>query len=412
MDDSADNSAWRDELQLNWEDLPKQTRDEIERALERLPGGLKGWRDLIDQAVHQVRLAAGTRRSIAILGPANAGKSTLYNALIRASERPAEVSAIPGTTREVQRADAGIFALLDTPGTDSAGDLGEVERDKALRAASDSDLVVLLFDASHGVREPERQLYRDLSTLGKPLVVALNKIDLIGKERPAMLAQAGKLLDLKPGDLSPISALQRQGLDKLLLTMVRREPEILAALGEALPAYRWKLAQAVIARGASAAGAIGLTPLPFVDFIPLLGIQVAMVLGIARVFTYRITLSRARELIATFGMGALGRTLFYELSKLGGPPSWLLAAGVAAGTTATLGYSSALWFDRGEELTNERLKALAASFSEGLIGRLKGIGKRRPSEAELRQQVGAALKELGEGTQAGDQGRGTDTKSD
>jgi GTP-binding protein Era len=395
-----DDSGLRDELQLSWDDLPKQTRREIERALERLPGGLKGWRDLIDQAVHQFRLAAGTRRSIAILGPANAGKSTLYNALIRPSELPAEVSAIPGTTREVQRADAGIFTLLDTPGTDSAGDLGEQERDKALEAARQSDLIVLLLDATHGVRGPEIELYRDVLAFGKPLVVALNKIDLIRKERDAVLAQTAKLLDLKPEEILPLSALKRQGLEKLLLTMVRKEPEILAALGEALPAYRWKLAQAVIARGASAAAAIGLTPLPFIDFIPLMGIQVAMVLGIARVFTYRITLARARELIATFGMGALGRTLFYELSKFGGPPSWLLAAGVAAGTTAALGYSAGLWFERGEKLTNERIKELATTLSKGLVGRIKPIGRRRPSEDELRQHMGEVLQDIGEGSQS------------
>jgi GTP-binding protein Era len=278
--------------------------------------------------------------------------------------------------------------------------LGVEERDKALEAARQSDLIVLILDAAHGVRGPEIELYRDILAFGKPLVVALNKIDLIRKEREAVLAQAAKLLDLKAEEVLALSALKRQGLEKLLLTMVRKEPEILAALGEALPAYRWKLAQAVIARGASAAAAIGLTPLPLVDFIPLIGIQVAMVLGIARVFTYRITLARARELIATFGLGALGRTLFYELSKFGGPPSWLLAAGVAAGTTAALGYSAALWFERGEKLTNERIKELATTLSKGLVGRIKPIGRRRPSEDELRQHVGEVLQDIGEGPQS------------
>lgn len=396
-----DNSSWRDEFELTWDELPKQTRREIERALERLPGGLKGWKDLIDQAIRQVRLAAGTRRSVVILGPANAGKSTLYNALIRSSETPAAVSAIPGTTREVQQADAGVFSLVDTPGTDSVGDLGVDERNKALAAARRSDLIVLLFDAAHGVRDREIELHREVAGFGKPMVVALNKMDLIRNERQAVLSQAAKSLDLKADELLPISALHRQGLTQLLLEMVRKEPEILAALGEALPAYRWKLAQAVIARGASAAAAVGVTPLPFIDFIPLLGIQVAMVLGIARVFTYRITLGRARELIATFGMGALGRTLFYELSKFGGPPGWLLAAGVAAGTTAALGYGAALWFDRGERLTNARLKALATNLSQGLVGRLKPFGKRRPSDDEMRRHVGEVLQAVGDDSEGG-----------
>ena len=387
-------TQWSDELQRTWDNLPKGTRADLESMLQRVPGGLKGWRELIDQANDHFRLAAGSKRRVVIIGPANVGKSTLYNALIQPDEELAEVSAIPGTTREVQSGDAGVFAMVDTPGTDALGTAGELDRKKALEAASSADLIVLVFDASYGIRNEERALHSELSALGIPMIIALNKIDLVGGEVPTVTGQAIGTLKVHHEDVIPISALHQKGLEELLLAMVRKEPEVLVALAEEMPAYRRKLAQTVIVRGASAAGAIGFTPLPIIDFIPLIGIQATMVLGIARVYTYRINLSRARELIATFGVGALGRLLFYELSKFGGPPTWLLSAGIAAGTTAGLGYAAITWFETGRKMTRAELRAVMRRTSQTMIERLKSLGRRKPRKAVLKSELDEALEDL------------------
>lgn len=387
-------SQWREELGKTWESLPKRSRQELERVLDQLPGGLKGWRELTDHAVRQVRLVSGTKRQVAIIGPANAGKSTLYNQLLRPGESQAEVSAVPGTTREVQAGEAGLFSVIDTPGTDAVGSLGVEEREQALRAAAQADVLIVLFDAAHGIRGPEREIFDRLLGLGVPMVVGLNKIDLVPRERATVVGKAAAALGIRSDEVVPLSALHAEGVERLLRAVAESEPEIVAALGQALPAYRWKLAQAVIVRAASAAAAIGLTPLPFLDFIPLLGLQITMVLAIGRIYTYRITLARAREMLATIGVGALGRTLFYELSKFGGPPGWVLAAAVAAGTTAALGYASALWFERGEELTRERIRAMSKAFSQVVVERLRSRGKRRPGRAGLRESVQQAVQEF------------------
>ncbi|MCH8093274.1 MAG: hypothetical protein IH953_01650, partial [Chloroflexi bacterium] len=60
-------TQWSDELQRAWGNLPKGARSEIERGLQRVPGGLKGWRELIDQAAEHLRLVAGTKRKVAIV---------------------------------------------------------------------------------------------------------------------------------------------------------------------------------------------------------------------------------------------------------------------------------------------------------------------------------------------------------
>lgn len=369
---------------------------------------MKRWRGLVNQAVSHLRTAAGEKSRIAIVGPVNVGKSTLYNLFVRQHGDRAQVSAVPGTTRLAQRADAGLFTAIDTPGADAGGPTGQAERQKALEAARQADLLIVVFDATHGIRPPEQALLADLAALQRPMVVALNKMDVVGRERASVIGKAAATLGLNAEQVIPISAKEAAGVDRLLVAIAKLEPGIVAALGAALPDYRWKLAQAVMGRAASTSAAIAVTPLPIIDFLPLLAVQAAMVLGIARIYAYRITPARARELIATFGLGILGRSLFYELAKFGGPPAWLVAAAVAGGTTIAMGTAAAVWFDRGERLSGEAMGRIARSVTQGIVGRLLPLGKRKPKRVTLREQVDEVLKDIssvdlppsGEGSEA------------
>ena len=376
-----------DDIRRAWDGMPEGTRRELTQALGLMPRDLKGWRGLIHQAVEQVRLAAGDKRQVAIVGPANVGKSTLYNTLIRSSADRAMVSAVPGTTRVSQRADAGLFVIIDTPGADAVGVAGVEGKERALTAAGKADLLLMLFDATHGIRPAEKKIFSELMALNKPAVVALNKVDLVKKERARVLGKAAADLGIDSEQLVPLSAKKGQGIDRLLLAVAKSEPGIVAALGAALPEYRWKLAQSVIGRATSTAAAIAVTPLPFLDFFPLVGIQTAMVLGIARIYAYEITLARVSELMGTLGIGLLGRTLFYELAKFGGPPGWLVAAGVAAGTTFALGHASIAWFDRGEKLSRQSVKRVSQKVSHTVIEGLKNFGQRKPRRVTLQHKV-------------------------
>jgi GTP-binding protein Era len=383
-----------DEIRRAWDALPANSQAELGKALGLLPADTKNWRALINEAMEHLRVAAGDKHRVVIVGPANSGKSTLYNTLIRSGKDRAEVSALPGTTHQAQAADAGLFSIVDTPGADSPGPVGQEERDRALGAAQAGDLLVVLFDAEHGIRPSEQDLYNDLVALDRPMVVALNKIDLVGRERAAVLGRAAAALGLDVSQLIPISAKQGLGIDRLLVAVAKSEPGIVAALGAALPAYRGKLAQAVITRAASTAGAIALTPLPFTDFLPLVVVQSAMVMSIARIYAYKITLARARELVATFGIGLLARSLFYELTKFGGPPGWLVGAAVAGGTTVAMGRAATVWFERGEKVSGDTLRRLSQATTKGLIGRLGRRDRRVPGRGTLKAEVEQALAEM------------------
>ena len=180
----------------------------------------------------------------------------------------------------------------------------------------------------------------------------------------------------------------------MVLAVAAAEPEIVAALGQALPEYRWQLAWQTIVRAASISATIALAPLPFIDFIPLVVTQSIMVVSIARIYSYKITPRRASELVATFGLGFLGRTLFQELSKLGGLPGWLLSVAIASSTTVVMGYAAVRWFEKGQKLSAESLKKLTQGMTTHLLETLKSLGKRKPGQKGLQQRITQSLENI------------------
>ena len=382
-----------------WEALPEGRRQELLLLLPMLPHEPGKIRRLFELSHEQLQMAFGDKHEVAIVGPANVGKSTLYNRLIASDEAAAEVSPVPGTTQTNQGGSAGPFTVVDTPGADAVGPVGAQERELALEAAAEADFLVIMFDAVQGIKQTELELFRDLQALYRPYIVVLNKMDLAGREREAVVARVATNLGIAPEEVLPISARKGDDLERVVLAVVKAEPGLIAALGRGLPEYRWHLAWRVISGAASTAGLIALTPLPFLDFIPLVATQASMILGIARIYDYTITPARARELLSTFGLGFLGRTLFYELTKLGGPPTWVVAAAVAAGTTVAMGYGAILWFERGERMTREKAGQITRLVADSLIDSLQSIGRERPSRQGLKERLREALEQVPLGDQ-------------
>jgi small GTP-binding protein len=387
--------AVRERLRQAWRKMPEAARAPLTEALRGLPGDLVRWRELMRLALSQARVVTGKKHRVAIVGPANVGKSTLYNQLVRDAADRAEVSAVPGTTRVSQTADAGLFALVDTPGADAAGAVGEAEKQRAFAAARDADFLVIVFDASQGIKRAERELFEELQALDLSHIVVLNKIDLVAgtREREQVVEAAARNLGLAPDEVVPCVAKDGKRVERVLLAIAKAEPEIVAALGAALPGYRSMLAWSATKKAGATAAAIALAPLPFLDVFPLLAVQSSLVLGISRIYGQRMTLARARELIVTFGLGFLGRTLFQELSKLGGPPGWVLAAAIASSTTVVMGRAAAVWFERGERAKASELRAESRSVARRMLESLRKLGRRRPRREVVEREVEAALSE-------------------
>jgi small GTP-binding protein len=375
-----------------WETLGPNEKASFLSLLVGFPADTNLLKLLVKLSTGQIRQAFGNKHRVVIVGPTNVGKSTLYNQLVQNKSDQAVVGPFPGTTTENQQADAALFTVVDTPGADAVGSVGEREKSLALSAAANADFLVLVFDAIQGIKKTEQELFNELSALNKPFVVVLNKIDLVPrKDLQAVISNAARNLGLEPDQIVPIVAKDGRNLGKVLLAVAATEPEMVAALGQALPEYRWQLAWQTIVRSASISAAIALAPLPVIDFVPLVITQSIMVVSIARIYNHKITPQRASELVATFGLAFLGRTLFQELSKLGGLPGWLLSAAIASSTTVVMGYAAVRWFETGEKLSAEALKKLTQGMTTYLLDTLKGLGKRKPGQKGLRERITQSL---------------------
>jgi len=118
--------------------------------------------------------------SLALAGRPNVGKSSLFNRLL--NEDRAIVTEVPGTTRDLVSETASLggvpLRLVDTAGIRETSDRVEkIGVEKSLHAVADSDLRVLVIDASEGWTEEDSRLYAKIHPLG-PMIVACNKTDL------------------------------------------------------------------------------------------------------------------------------------------------------------------------------------------------------------------------------------------
>lgn len=381
------NAPTKTLLQRAWQVVPEQQRTEIDSLLQGIPLNKNPLNSLIDLALMNSKAVLGTHKSVALIGPANVGKSTLFNQFVRAKTDQAEVSPIPGTTRVNQEADTGIFNMIDTPGADAVGAVGETEREHALAAARHADFLVLVFDALQGIKQTELGLYNELLGLKKPFIIVLNKIDLVEKFKKDIIAKTAANLDVSPEQVIAISALKGEGIGQVTLAIIAADPAMTLALAKAMPQYRRKIAWRSIATASSLSAAIALSPLPVIDFIPLVAAQTGMVLTIARIYQYKITAKRARELIGTFGLGMLGKLLFQQLSKLAAVPGWILSSAIATSMTIAMGYAAIEWFEKGERISNEKFRQLSRELSQSLVLRLREIFKRKPSKKQLKKVV-------------------------
>lgn len=124
---------------------------------------------------------SANRVHIGFFGRRNVGKSSVVNAVT--GQEVAVVSEVKGTTTDpVQKAmellPMGPVVVIDTPGMDDVGTLGELRVRKTKQILNKTDVAVLVLDATAGVTETERELLGIFQEKGIPYVLACNKEDL------------------------------------------------------------------------------------------------------------------------------------------------------------------------------------------------------------------------------------------
>ncbi|HPX55438.1 MAG TPA: GTPase Era [Syntrophales bacterium] len=164
---------------------------------------------------------------IGIIGRPNVGKSTLMNHIV--GEKIAITTPKPQTTRNrimgIHNRGDGQFIFIDTPGIHEAfTTLNRLMVDTAVRTFGSTDLLLLLIEADKGVQRGDRQLIESLEGNPLPVILGINKIDLIKKD--LLLPLIDELRKLFPFEaIIPLSALDGRGMDVLLDEIWKHLPE-------------------------------------------------------------------------------------------------------------------------------------------------------------------------------------------
>ena len=156
---------------------------------------------------------SGERVHIGFFGRRNAGKSSLVNAVT--DQEISVVSDTKGTTTDpvtkaMELLPLGPGVIIDTPGFDDEGSLGEKRVQRAKRVMNRTDIAVLVIDASTGAVEADRELAAMFKEKEIPFLTVVNKADLLESgERERLKEQSD------PGEIMFVSALSGEGIFEL-----------------------------------------------------------------------------------------------------------------------------------------------------------------------------------------------------
>ena len=162
---------------------------------------------------------------VAIVGRPNVGKSTLFNRI--AGAPIAIVEDLPGTTRDRIFAIVNILehdvTLIDTGGLEPkpGNEMSKKVKKQVEIAIAESDAIIFVVDVRDGLLAADSEIADNLHKLGKPVVLAVNKV-----ETQKLRSSTADFYQLGLGDPIPISAHHAKGIFELLENLVSKLPDI------------------------------------------------------------------------------------------------------------------------------------------------------------------------------------------
>ena len=164
---------------------------------------------------------------VAVIGKANAGKSTLVNVLV--GEKVAIVSPKPQTTRDrilgVLNEDNAQIAFVDTPGIyKSKTALSDMMMRTAEQSAKDVELILYVHDGHKGVSDSDVELMKHYLSFGIPMMIAYTKTDIMPEEQ--IPSDVKRLFEEGiECDIVPVSARKGKNIAKLKEAIKEKLPE-------------------------------------------------------------------------------------------------------------------------------------------------------------------------------------------
>lgn len=175
---------------------------------------------------------SGERVHIGFFGRRNAGKSSLVNAVT--GQDLAVVSEVKGTTtdpvtKSMELLPLGPVVIIDTPGFDDEGSLGELRVQRTRKILEKTDIAVLAVDTTEGFKKTDEELAELFSERNVPFIIALNKSDIsedsedhnIDEESMGILQTIAK----KSQGMVHVSTVSGQGIDELKIRIAALKPQ-------------------------------------------------------------------------------------------------------------------------------------------------------------------------------------------
>ena len=175
---------------------------------------------------------SGERIHIGFFGRRNAGKSSVVNAVT--GQDLAVVSEVKGTTtdpvtKSMEILPLGPVVIIDTPGFDDEGSLGELRVQRTRKILEKTDIAVLVVDTTEGFRKVDEELAALFKERGIPCLIALNKSDIpedaedhnISEESPGLMQRIAKNSD----GMIHVSALTGAGINELKDRIAALKPQ-------------------------------------------------------------------------------------------------------------------------------------------------------------------------------------------
>lgn len=320
----------------------------------------KEFEQAYDQEVNEINAQLDKEIVFAMIGDVNAGKSSTINMLM--GDEVAKVGAQPGETSLIEKyayTDKIIFA--DTPGLD---DINQKNSSETMKFYKEADVILFFLNAAGTVfSEGERKTFEEVRKMNRNIIFVLNKIDA-AEDIPGLVKYIQDHTNYRY-KVTPISSKTGENMEMLrgaiLDILKEKKKDILFAKHlkeKSSTANKWIIA------AAGSSTAIGASPIPGSDMVPLTAIQVGMMVKLATLYDKPLTKDRAKELTIATLTGNVGKTLFRQIVKLVPGAGMAAGASIAGGMTLALGYAIKYAYENDIDLDPKSLGKLYEMFSK------------------------------------------------
>ncbi|GIK38065.1 MAG: hypothetical protein BroJett011_18980 [Chloroflexota bacterium] len=349
--------------------------------------GLTNWLNNLDLEQTRESVHQESQARIVLLGLAGAGKSSLFNHLCGWTVSTPQTGQANGSNFGARLAepieDFGLFCLVDLPedlseygqtglfnfGRPDGFSFGLPENGfgynpglagtiplgtpDSLILAEGANLLIYVLDGAAGLQPADYRWIGRLRRLGVPLLIVLNKSDLIETDLPGRQTEIESRLGAR---VLPVSALTGANIsDSLLSKMMHLCPNLTVALGRELRGFRSQAAERLIGQAALVNGLVALEPIPLVD-LPVQIINLAgLMLRIATLYDRPANNLRRREVVIAIAGGLAGRYAAQQVAKLIPVVGWAASGLIGWSCTWGLGRAAIAYFEaEGDSLMDKQ----------------------------------------------------------